>query len=327
MLVFIMMLLDEKATLNKLTDYLTATLGLKSYTTAWGSTDRLPLFLLEQYSFHIMHAGNTTSLLFIENSQPAHTPASISKHAVLLNQFWSGHVIYVCNWIDSTRRRRLIQARVPFIVPDNQLYLPFLGYELKERFPPPLKKTRGLSPSAQVLILARLYRKEWIQHSPEKMSGFIGLTSMTIGRAFKELQLHGLAEITVKGREKRLQFAGEGTSLWDRALPLLKSPVTSSQFIPLTPTKELLIAGEAALSHFTNLSQPAHLSLAASNRMDIPTGTPDMQDVLLQKWAYDPRWLSATEYADPLSLYLTFRTTGDERVKQSLDTLLRNVQW
>ena len=161
----------------------------------------------------------------------------------MLTEYWTGGIIYSKKTLSSTDRTRLIQAKVPFIIPDKQLYLPFLGMDLKEIFPPEKRKAETLSPSAQVLLLGKLYNKDWIKESPSRMSEKIGISNMSVGRAFSELELHSIAFIKISGKEKILEFSQNGKNLWNSTLPLLKSPVTSAETVPFLVNNNLVIAG------------------------------------------------------------------------------------
>ena len=71
-------------------------------------------------------------------------------------------VVYVTTTLASYERKRLVQQKVPFIVPGNQLYLPELAIDLREYFrrrsvPP----TNGFSPSTQAMLITALLRAPW----------------------------------------------------------------------------------------------------------------------------------------------------------------------
>lgn len=101
--------------------------------------------------------------------------------------------VYVTNALASYDRRRLIEQRVPFIVPGNQLYLPDLGLDLRECFRQRVPVTEAaLSPSAQAMLITVLLRQplqpNW---QPPKVAAALGYTPMTLSRAVKELKAAG----------------------------------------------------------------------------------------------------------------------------------------
>ncbi len=318
---------------SRIIAYIEKTLGVKPGIHAWEGKNNLPLLLREQYAFYLIHISDTDCLVFTANRENQNTPAVILKHSKMLQQYWTGRIIYSGNSLSSTNRTRLIQAKVPFIIPEKQLYLPFFGIDLREIFPAEKKKSEKISPSSQLLILGQLYKKGWITNSPSRMAEKLGISNMSIGRAFSELELHDIASIKISGKEKTLKFRMHGKELWERVLSLLKSPVTSFKTIPYLENKNLVLAGNSALSCYSMLAEPEVKTFALfnrekTNRRDHDTlNTITNEEMIIQKWAYDPRVLSIEGIADPLSVYLEFLDTEDERIEQALENLLGDITW
>jgi len=327
------MLNNENRYIEILVSYIEKTLGFKVKIGEWEDEENLPLLLREQYSFHIIRISDSDSLVFIKNSENRNTPAVISKHCKMLTQYWTGGIIYSKTSLSSTDRVRLIQAKVPFIIPEKQLYLPFLGIDLKEIFPQEKKKSGKLSPSAQLLLLGKLYEKNWIKKSPSRISEDIGMSNMSIGRAFNELELHNIVSIRTFGKEKKLEFHLHGQNLWESSRSLLRSPVTSSETVPFQNNNDLIIAGESALSRYSMINEPNIPTYAVLNRAKntmLQTNMPERdlnKDMIIQKWSYDPWILSMNGIADPLSVYLEFKESDDERVEEALEELIKGMPW
>lgn len=319
--------------MKTLASYIQKTLGYKIKIRDWEEKKNLPLLLKEQYSFYVIRMAVSDHLIFIENQENRNTPAVISKHCKMLTQYWTRGIIYSKNTLSSTDRTRLIQAKIPFIIPEKQLYLPFIGIDLKEIFPPEKRKAGKLSPSAQLLILGKLYEKDWIKKTPSRMSEDIGMSNMSIGRAFSELELHNIASVRTIGKEKKLEFHSHGQNLWKGSLSLLKSPVTSSVTVAFQNNNDLIIAGESALSRYSMINEPSTPTFAVLNRAKntiIQANTLETniyKDMIIQKWSYDPRILSINGFADPLSIYLEFKDSTYERIEEALEDLLKDMQW
>ncbi|MFA7126314.1 MAG: hypothetical protein WC182_01965 [Bacilli bacterium] len=319
--------------LYALFSYVEKTLGIKPKLEPWKNFNTLPLYLIEQYSFYRFRMFSSDILLFIDNSEDKTSPGVIFKHCKTLTDYWSGGIIYSRSSITSTDRTRLIQAKVPFIVPDKQLYIPFLGIDMKELFPPARQKDETLSPTSQVLILGKLYKTNWIEESPSKMANSIGITNMSIGRAFSELELHDLITIKLSGKEKTLEFYEIGKELWNRVLPLLKSPVTSTLILPYSQYNDSVLAGESALSHYSMLNEPRTPTIALFNRSKTIQKTNEVQgripneDLIVQKWGYNPDIFAKKGIADPLSVFLQCKDSNDERIEEALDELIKEIKW
>ena len=217
---------------------------------------------------------------------------------------------------------RLVAAKIPFVIPGKQLYLPPLGIDFRERFTSAGTPRGYLSPAAQLIVLGVLLGKGWETGSPTDLARQLGYTNMSIGRAFDELQAAGLAAIRSSGRTKRLVFVTNGKELWETALPLLRNPVRAVVEWPGVAKKAFIrAAGLSALSAYTNLSPPEHevyairsnrLTGTAVSRMNKSSpldGKPD-DIVLVERWVYDPTLLAETDLVDRLSLYLSLRGTS-----------------
>lgn len=319
--------------IHTLLSYIEKTLGLTADIKKWIGEENLPLMLREMYSFYVLRISESDCLIFIDKTENGNTPAVISRHCRMLNQYWAGGIIYSKYSLVSRDRARLIQGKIPFIIPGKQLYLPFLGMDLKEFFPSEHKKSEQLSPSAQLLVLGTLYNKEWIEESPSRMSKKIGVTNMSIGRAFKELELHDIASVRTSGKEKKLEFHVKGKELWNSTLDFLRSPITSSERVPYQDNDYMVLAGESALSHYSMIAEPNTIIYAVSNRTKKRMLTSDKQgenplrDMIIQKWSYNPHIFSRKGIADPLSVYLELRDSEDERIEEALEEMMKGFTW
>lgn len=318
--------------MDSVVTYIHDLLGVNSESEFFSGFKELPLYITQSYDFHVIKIHLTRILLCISTDEQR-LPKTIAKHIRIMNQHWSGDVIYVQESMNSTQRARLIQAKIPFIVPGNQMYAPFLGIDFRERFKQRTQTSKQLSPTAQLLILGKIYSKDWIVLSPIEMAPHIGCSNMTIGRAFKELQQHGLGLITTHKKNTYFSFSAEGKELWESAYHVLRSPVSSISNYPYKPRGDFIIAGETALSHYTDLAEPAQLIYAVSNRikteeiLESMTSGIQEEDSIVQKWIYNPRLLTDTQIADPLSVYLSCIDSNDERIEQATEELLGHFTW
>ena len=76
-------------------------------------------------------------------------PLSAKKHIFLVHEKWNGEIVYLNNTITAYNRKRLIEQKVPFTVPDNKMYLPFLGMDLRDHFRKLHSARVKFSPSTQ----------------------------------------------------------------------------------------------------------------------------------------------------------------------------------
>ncbi len=140
----------------------------------------------------------------------------------------------------------MIEQKVPFIVPGNQMYLPMLAIDLREHFRRIREESPTFSPSTQVVVLHALLRAAGHVLIPAEMAPRLAYSAMTMTRAFDELETANLAEVTVRGRERCLRFTGGRKEIWGNALPFLRSPVSKRLLVRRTKEAEGAILARAS---------------------------------------------------------------------------------
>ena len=200
----------SKSLVRHLRAYLKTTLHYDVHLTEWDGTKRLPGFLAHRYRFYTGKIIQQPCLFSVDQDPENDTPAQISKHISTMQKEFSGIVIYTAPNMSATRRSRLIDAGVAFVVPGNQLYVPALAVDLREIFRSGKKRgSDKLSPAAQAALFYSILSRDELEFNPEqrtpsRMATTLSYSQMSIGRAFDELSDFGLATIEVKGRQKFL---------------------------------------------------------------------------------------------------------------------------
>lgn len=349
MLVFIGMLektqqaAQYRAFAGRLKTYLATTLHSDVRFEKWNGSGRLPAYLSRRYGYYAGTFGGLESLFAIDLSADEATPSDLGKHLASLARAFDGPIVYAADRLNATRRSRLVAARIPFVVPGNQLYLPQLAIDLREHFRNrPARSAELLSPIAQALLFyGILFRNEpkvdRSNRNPSRLATGLGYSAMSVGRAFDELAAAGLVTVEKRGRSKTIDFNPDGKAVIEQARPLLRNPVRSRKFIR-SPLKILpmKIAGEAALSNLTGLSSPRLPTYAihaddwteVSSANDI-INVGDLQEAgcVMELWYYDPGVLSEYATVDPLSLYAQFWDDPNERVAEAANQALEHVPW
>ena len=273
----------------------------------------------------------------IDRGSQTNTPAAIKKHMFEVRKKWEGEIVYVASGIDSARRKQLIDQRVAFVVPGNQVYLPVLGVDLREHFRSVRGAAETLSPATQAAFLHALHRNRRGAFSPHEMAAALGYSSMTLSRAFDELESAGIGRHFSEGKRRLMELAGPGRELWEKARPMLRSPVAGS--VVVAASRDVLKAQKAgltALATYTNLAEPRTpvVAIARSawagirNRFSLADASPSEQPaVKVELWTYPPAAVANEPVVDRLSLFLSLRGTADERVEAALDELIEGMQW
>ncbi len=323
--------------MEKLEQYLLETLALPITAVKWDKAGQLPLFLRDMYDFYMISMLNDSLLLMAAGEKREQTPATVRKHLVQVQEMSGYEVVYLKDSVSAYNRKRLIEHKVPFIIPGNQMYLPMLGIDLREHFRKQREETTKFSPSTQAVVLYAIYHKEQKMFTPKEMAKHLGYSAMTMTRAFDELEQAGIGEHTVKGRERCLHFHDKGKVLWDSVMQFMKTPVLKRVYVHLPRDKEPgVYAGLDALARYTMLANPKNHVYACSgtkwknyrlqdNITKVPMPEPD--SIQIEVWSYDP-WLFADNMtADRLSLFLSLRDTSDERVESALNEMMEGMRW
>jgi len=323
--------------LDQLERYLHDTLGVDVITTPWQGSDRLPYFLQERYGFAQLDLLGMHSLLVIDTHPAEQSPAVVRKHLELLRTKQDAEVIYVRNQVTAYNRKRLIEHKVPFMVPGNQLYLPMLALDLREHFRRIRAELPKFSPSTQTVVLHALLRGPEQDLIPLGMAQRLGYSAMTMTRAFDELEAANLGAVTIRGRERCLHFTGPRQEIWTRAQPFLRSPVTKRWFVR-GPDADLggIQGGLTALAQYSMLAPPAYPTYALSREdwklqrqrhriVELPAPDPEAQEI--EVWSYPPALFAESQLVDRLSLYLSLKDDADERVQAALAEMMRKFAW
>ncbi len=316
-----------------LADYLEATLSVSVVPKAWDGCGELAPYLRDTYEFLQMRLLETPCILAIDRNDVERSPAMVAQQIRLVQERQSGVVVYVRERITSYNRRRLVQHKVPFIVPGTQMYLPMVGVDFREHFRALRAKQEKLSPSTQVLLIALLLQSsENLPRTAGELAKVFGYSAMTMTRAFNELDAAGLGLVTSEKGRRNLAVVSDARTVWTAALPFLSSPIIHEFFSSQANADwNGLSAGLEALAHYSMISEPGHRVVALGPdawkklAKDVPGhGVPvwELGAWEVQVWSYNPAKVSATNVVDPLSLYLSLRDDPDERVEAALEEML-----
>ena len=187
------------------------------------------------------------------------------------------------------------------------------------------------------MILHALLRKTEQELIPAEMVALLGYSAMTMTRAFDELEAANLAEVTIRGRERCLKFIGDRRELWEKAQPILRSPVNKRLIIRHVEGVDGFVrAGLAALEHYTMLATPAYPTYALSREewkalqkrhkiVEVPTQDPDAVEIEI--WWYPPKLFAVDGFVDRLSLLLSLKADHDERTETALEEMMEKLEW
>ncbi len=320
--------------------YLHETLGIAPKVRAWAGAGKLPYFLQEAFEVRELKLLDRQILLAIDQRANRPTLATVRGQIDKLRQLAGMPVVYVTRTLASYERKRLIEQKVPFLVPGNQLYLPDLGIDLREYFrKPTVAAQTALSPATQAMLIAVLLRRPWrAEWRPAEVVGELGYTPMTLSRAVKELTAAGIATLRTEGRARWLHADRTAAQTWEHARPLLRSPVKRRVWVrppPKSRPRPLRLAGLSALARFSMLTEPQWPTYAVGKAEwkaathvgfeTLPEPIPGACE--WEIWHYSPALVRDGDTVDPLSLTLSLQGNQDERVQLALDELKGHLPW
>ena len=289
---------------------------------------KLPLIITGSYHcYEAVLMGIPVILLEVLHND--YTPKLLQKHQQMVMGLMQSHVVFAMENVVSYHISRMIDLAVNFIIPDKLIYVPTLLIYLRE-----VKDTRKLDDEvmpgiAQCLLLFHLQRKSLNGWTTRELTEKFDMSYASMNRAIRWLNVKGLVELEGV-KEKTLKMIGKGKELWEKAMPLMLSPVERILYTD-EQLEEKPIAGESALESYTMLSSP-EVPCKAVSKVWVTEHAKKMLnknygECRVEVWRYDPMLLAKGNVVDPLSLYLSLQSNEDERVRIELRNLIDNVKW
>ncbi|MCS7466136.1 hypothetical protein NZK35_05540 [Stieleria sp. ICT_E10.1] len=326
--------------------YFDDVLGLQISLEPWPGVSRLPLVFRNRYRLFVSRLLGS-DCLFMMDQKVGRTASNIRRHMDIVQEKWqaanepgeSDHdpqlVIYVADAAGSDERLRLIEQKIPFVIPGNQMYLPMLGMDLREHFRRVQQPVTKFSPSTQAAVILLLVETEPRAYDAVALAERLNYSKMTVSRAFNELLSLELDLIQTDGRARVLRHSGSRRDLWTTCLSLMETPVRHRQKVTGGEVSGI-IAGLPALATRSMLAKPANQCLAVTTeqwseikeRSDLkPTPMEDPDAIEIEMWGYDPALFASAGVCDPFSLYLSLKDETDERVEGALEEMMEAIEW
>lgn len=301
----------------------------------WDMKNNLPIALRNNYEFYEMKIlDNQCILMEVIDYMP--NVDQLQKHIKQIKNFTNRHIVLFYKEITRYRRKSLIDNKIPFLIEDGQMYMPFLGLDLKKAPEQVEKVFKRFTTPAQIAYLYFLYHKDEAINMTE-FAEKMGFNKMTASRALNDLYDVNLITYEIGGKTGRSKVYKRITDpeYFIRGREYLKTPVNK---IIYTRTKPLnvLTAGLDALAELSMMNPPRNQVVAIDRnqlkkeQIEIIKNNDVIKDEQLleiELWDYDPKLFSDKHYVDVLSLYATLKDEADERVEQALAEILGGEPW
>ncbi len=292
----------------------------------------LPIAIAGLYEFATLNLYNHNLLLVI--SKEDYTVDRLKKHFELLGQSFEMKCVAIFDAIPSFIRTRLIEKGIPFIVVGKQLYMPNLLIDLKDFGNTEEIMPSNMQPSAQLLLLYHLQIESLEGLNFSMIADKLQYNGMTITRA--AYYLHHIGICSVSGtKDKSLNFNYNKKELWEKAEPLMASPIKQIKYFNgYLPKDNLFESDISALAFYSNLNpdivdyyavRPGYFQHIGGANL-IPSGKLE-GNICIEEWKYNPYLLTKSKCVDPLSLFLCLRNDTNERIQMALEQMMNNITW
>ncbi len=316
--------LYRKNLMKEVSRYLKDNLGFDLGTESYSGASSWPLFLERAADYYLC---SVDGVRFVIASIPDNATLPELKRVFNQAAKRAGMPIVLANdSIDARQRKALVQQGIPFVVPDKQAYLPFLGFIAAAKTE---KRSFGeyLSPSSQAALVAIVANPD--VKSASALKEITNLATSSVSRALDELAERELITKSKDGRNIIFAYNEEKNALLKQAMPYLTTPIVRKIFARKSAVLETLPdAGDSALASRSMLAYPAVAQKAVTkNKLkslvfdEILEGELDNVEMIeLQIWSYDPL-VAGLDVIDSVSLALSLVEEQDERIFGELNSL------
>ncbi len=227
----------------------------------WFEKKNFPVFLRNSYNFYEMTIlGALCILIEVIDEMPGID--KLQKHIKQIEKLTDYQIVLFYKDITRYRRKSLIENNIPFVIEDGQMYLPFLGLDLKKAQEHVEKEVKDFTTSAQVAYLYFLYHKEDVVNMTE-FAEKVGFNKMTASRALNNLYHANLITYEIggkTGRSKEYKRIGD-PDYFLKGRDYLKSPVKKIIYTKTKPPGALT-SGFDALAGLSMINPPGHPVMA-----------------------------------------------------------------
>lgn len=281
----------------------------------------LPLYL-DLYEIQPISLDGV-KVLFITPRETLSNVKALKKHLEKMQSLSGCFVSLLLNDISETRKKSFLENHIPFVVTNNQIYLPFMAIYLQEKNKTKIEAVSQLTPAAQ-LVFINFFKQNSEALAVASFAKKLQFSEMSTTRALRQLVATGLFEIkkgTITNSNLLVTKVKDKEELFNKIEPYLINPVKNFFYIDKEElnNKELLPSGVTYLSMFSMLGKEKLDTWAFYGKAtDFKTATSELTDVSRQArieiWKYNPKLVCLEETNDSISVYLSLKNSVDARI-------------
>ncbi len=304
-------------------------LGLKLNYTKWNKEKQLPLFILNDFLVQKAIINDIECLSLTPKGDLPTLPA-FKKQISIIKEIENVPIFLQLDAISSFRRQNLLENKIPFILKDKIVYLPFMAtYLTNAQYGD--KNVEKISLATQLLFTWILYQNTNKYYVSDAVKS-LGFSNMTLTRSYRQLCATQLFEEHKDSRKIFLTTNLSKVDLFNKMRPYLQSPFyTQGYILKKEITKDMIPAGEFAFSQYTYINPPNLKTYAIEKKhvknikLQRECYSYDEQ-VELQIWKYNPLLFSQNKKdIDDISLILSLLGNEDERLDIEIENLLKKI--
>lgn len=297
-------------------------LGLKINFKKWNKEKQLPLFILNNFLVQKAIINDIECLSLTPKGDLPTLPA-FKKQISIIKEIENVPIFLQLDVISSFRRQNLLENKIPFILKDKMVYLPFMATYLTNTYHEETTVEK-LALASQLLftwILHQNTNKYYISDAVESL----GFSNMTLTRAYRQLCATQLFEEHKDGRKIFLTTNLSKVDLFNKTRSYLQSPFyTQGYILKKEITNDMIPAGEFTFSQYTYINPPNLKTYAIEKKhiknikLQRECYSHDEQ-VELQIWKYNPLLFSQNNNSiDTVSLIISLLENIDERLEKEI---------
>ena len=281
----------------------------------------LPLYL-DLYEIQPISLDGV-KVLFITPRETLSNVKAVKKHLEKMQSLSGCFVSLMLNDISEKRKKSFLENHIPFVVTNNQIYLPFMAIYLQEKNKTKIEAVSQLTPAAQ-LVFINFFKQNSRELAVASFAKKLQFSEMSTTRALRQLVATGLFEIkkgTITNSNLLVTKVKDKEDLFNKIEPYLINPVKNFFYIYKEElnNKELLPSGVTYLSMFSMLGKEELDTWAVYGKAtDFKTATSELTDVSRQArieiWKYNPKLVCLEETNDSISVYLSLKNSVDARI-------------
>lgn len=293
-----------------------------------------PMYMTERYKFHFIKIS-AEGMTYVLVKALKRQDININQLKKQMKQIYScseAVPVFVFENLRLSQRNILVHNQIPFIQPDNQIYIPNVMINLSQKEIAAKEYAEEFSIAAQVAYIYILLNNIKETNAP-RLAAEIPYSKITLNRALSELVSRKLLYTTGNATRKMYKTI-DRDEMWKKGKEFLFNPVEKVFYAAYNFNHDgCFISGETALARLgISLNVPNNFCYAATsekirsidkkefiNKYDIATD----EYLVIEQFKYNPGFLSTSHYIDIISLYAQLKNSDDERIQIALEELLK----